>query len=178
MPKRLLYGLYAVLFIVSVTLIVWQGSFSGSFGSFAPDDPDQTIVVYGVSTIIFLVFVYLGFMLMRLIWKIWMERASDRPGSRIKTKLVAGALMLSVMPVFFMVLFSVYVLNNSIGKWFNLPAEHERVDFDRIAEALKRQTTKHMQKRSFWPPPPRQSCCWPGALPTRRGLRNSASPEG
>ena len=140
MPKRLLYGLYAVLFIVSVTLIVWQGSFSGSFGSFAPDDPDQTIVVYGVSTIIFLVFVYLGFMLMRLMWKIWMERASDRPGSRIKTKLVAGALMLSVMPVFFMVLFSVYVLNNSIGKWFNLPAEHERVDFDRIAEALKRQT--------------------------------------
>jgi two-component system, NtrC family, nitrogen regulation sensor histidine kinase NtrY len=140
MSKRLLYGLGAVLFIVSVTLIVWQGSFSGSFGSFAPVDPDQTFVVYGVSTIIFLVFVYLGFMFVRLIWKIWIERASDRPGSRIKTKLVAGALMLSVMPVFFMVYFSVYVLNNSMGKWFNLPAEHERVDFDRIAEALKRQT--------------------------------------
>jgi two-component system nitrogen regulation sensor histidine kinase NtrY len=140
MPKRLLYGLYAVLFIVSVTLIVWQGSFSGSFGSFVPEDPDQTFVVYGVSTIIFLVFVYLGFMFVRLIWKIWVERASARPGSRIKTKLVAGALMLSVMPVFFMVFFSVYVLNNSMGKWFNLPAEHERVDFDKIAEALKRQT--------------------------------------
>ncbi len=139
MPKRLLYALGAVLFIVVLTLIVWQGSFSGSFGSFAPD-PDQTFVVYGVSTIIFLVFVYLGFMFVRLIWKIWIERASDHPGSRIKTKLVAGALMLSVMPVFFMVFFSVSVLNNSMGKWFNLPAEHERVDFDRIAEALKRQT--------------------------------------
>ncbi len=79
-------------------------------------------------------------MFVRLIWKIWIERASDRLGSRIKTKLVAGALMLSVMPVFFMVFFSVYVLNNSMGKWFNLPAEHERVDFDKIAEALKRQT--------------------------------------
>jgi two-component system, NtrC family, nitrogen regulation sensor histidine kinase NtrY len=140
MSRRLLYTLGAVLFIVSITLIVWQGSFSGSFGSFVPNDPDQTFAVYGVSTIIFLVFVYLGFMLVRLLWKIWIERASDRFGSRIKTKLVAGALMLSVMPVFFMVLFSVYVLNNSIGKWFNLPAEHERVDFDRIAEALKRQT--------------------------------------
>src|SRR5580698_10306353 len=140
MPKRLLYGLGAGRFIVSVTLIVWQGSFSGSFGSFASPDPDQTFVIYGVSTIIFVVFVYLGFMFVRLIWKIWIERASARPGSRIKTKLVAGALMLSVMPVFFMVFFSVYVLNNSMGKWFNLPAEHERVDFDRIAEALKRQT--------------------------------------
>jgi two-component system nitrogen regulation sensor histidine kinase NtrY len=137
MPKRLLYGLYAVLFIVSVTLIVWEGSFSGSFGSFAPDDP---FVIYGVSTIVFLVFVYLGFIFVKLIWKIWIERSSDRPGSRIKTKLVAGALMLSVMPVFFMVLFSVYVLSNSMGKWFNLPAEHERVDLDRIAKALDRQT--------------------------------------
>ncbi len=147
MPKRLLYGLGAVLFIVSVTLIVWQSSFSGSFGSFAPDDADQTFVIYGVSTIISLVFVYLGFMLIRLIWKIWIERASDRLGSRIKTKLVAGALLLSIMPVFFMVFFSVYVLNNSMGKWFNLPAEHERVDLDRIAKALDRQTREQGECR-------------------------------
>lgn len=139
MPRRLLYTLGAVVFLISITLIVWLGSFSGSFGSLAPD-PDQTFVVYGVSTIIFLVFVYLGFMLVRLLWKVWIERASGRPGSRIKTKLLAGALMLSVMPAFFMVYFSVYVLNNSIGKWFNLPAEHERVDLVRISKALGRQT--------------------------------------
>jgi two-component system nitrogen regulation sensor histidine kinase NtrY len=140
MPRRLLYGLGAVLFIVTVTLIVWQSSFPGSFGSFAPDDADQTFAFYGVSIIIILVFVYLGFMLVRLLWRLWIERGSNHPGSRIKTKLVVGALLLSVMPVFFMVLFSVSVLNNSIKKWFNLPAEHELVDFDRIAKALDRQT--------------------------------------
>jgi len=140
MPKRLLYGLGAVLFIVTVTLIVWQSSFPGSFGSFAPDDADQTFAFYGLSIIIILVFVYLGFMLVRLLWRLWIERGSNHPGSRIKTKLVVGALLLSIMPVFFMVLFSVSVLNNSIKKWFNLPAEHELVDFDRIAKALDRQT--------------------------------------
>ncbi len=140
MPRRLLYGLGAVVFILSVTLIVWQGSFAGSFGSFAPDDADQTFLFSGISILIFLIFVWLGFMLVRLLWKLWIERTSDRPGSRIKTKLVVGALLLSVMPVFFMVLFSVEVLNNSIRKWFNLPAEHELVDFDRIARALERQT--------------------------------------
>lgn len=139
MPRRLLYALGAVLFLVTVALIVWQSSFSGSF-FFAPDDADQTFVLYGISILIFLVFVYLGFMLVRLIWKLWIERASDRVGSRIKIKLVVGALLLSVMPVFFMVLFSVNVLNNSIRKWFNLPAEHELVDLDRIAKALDRQT--------------------------------------
>jgi PAS domain S-box-containing protein len=138
MSRRLLYALGAVLFIVSVTLIVWQGSFPGSF--VAPDDPDQTFIFYGLSILIFLIFVWLGFMIVRLLWKLWIERASDRLGSRIKTKLVVGALLLSIMPVFFMVLFSVEVLNNSIRKWFNLPAEHELVDFDRIARSLDRQT--------------------------------------
>jgi PAS domain S-box-containing protein len=140
MPRRLLYTLGAILLLVSITLIVWLGSFSGSFGSFAPEDPDVTFVVYGVSTIIFLVFVYLGFMLVRMIWRVWIERTSDRPGSRIKTKLVAGALMLSAMPVFFMVFFSIYVLNNSMAKWFGQPVQHELVDFGRISKALSRQT--------------------------------------
>jgi two-component system nitrogen regulation sensor histidine kinase NtrY len=140
MPRRLLYTLGAVLLLVSVTLIVWLGSFSGSLGPFSDLDPDQTIVVYGVSTIIFLLFVYLGFMLVKQIWKVWIERTSHRPGSRIKTKLVAGALMLSVMPVFFMVLFSISVLNNSLAKWFTQPVQHELGDFDRISKALTRQT--------------------------------------
>jgi len=138
MPRRLTYGIGTIVFFVSVILIVWQGSFSGSLG-FAPDDPDQTFIFSGISILIFLLFVWLGFMLVRMLWKLWIERASDRPGSRIKTKLVAGALLLSAMPVFFMVMFSFYVLNNSINKWFSLPAEHERVDFDRIATALGRQ---------------------------------------
>jgi|SRR6185312_14866754 len=139
MTKRLLYVLGALLFIASVTLIVWQSSFSGSL-ALVPDDPDQTFVFYGLSILIFLIFVWLGFMIVRLLWKLWVERSNDRPGSRIKTKLVVGALLLSIMPVFFMVLFSVEVLNNSIRKWFNLPAEHELVDFDRIARGLNRQT--------------------------------------
>jgi len=140
--SRFLYGLGAVLFVLSVTLIVWQGSFRfpGSFGSFGPDDPQQTFIFYGISIFIFLLMVTLGFYLVRLIWKLWVERGSDRLGSRIRTKLVAGALLLSLMPVFFMVLFSVDVLNNTIAKWFNRPTQHELVDFDKIARALERQT--------------------------------------
>jgi PAS domain S-box-containing protein len=140
MPRRLTYVIGAIVFLVSVALIVWQVSFSGSFGTLAPDDPDTTVVYYGLSILIFLLFIWLGFMLVRLLWKIWIERASNRPGSRIKTKFVVGALVLSAMPVFFMVMFSVSVLNNSINKWFTLPQEHEVVDFDRIARALDRQS--------------------------------------
>ena len=139
MPKRVLHVLGAILLIASVTLVVWQGSFS--VGSFAPDDPEQTFVFYGISILIVLLMVTLGFMLARLIIKLWIDRSHDRPGSRISTKLVVGALALSMMPVFFMVLFNVYVLNRTMQKWFTLPEQHELVDLTTISGALDRQTS-------------------------------------
>lgn len=139
MPKRLLHVFGAILLIASVTLVVWQGSFS--VGSFAPGDPEQTFVFYGISILIILLMVTLGFMLARLIIKLWIERSQDRPGSRISTKLVVGALALSLMPVFFMVLFNVYVLNRTMQKWFTLPEQHELVDLATISTALERQTS-------------------------------------
>ena len=81
--------------------------------------------------------VTLGFMLVRIGVKLYIERRSNREGSRIKTKLVIGALALSFMPVFFMVLFSVHVLNRNLDKWFTRPEELERVDFIRIAKVLE-----------------------------------------
>jgi two-component system nitrogen regulation sensor histidine kinase NtrY len=138
MPRRLRHILGAILLAASVTLVVWQGSFS--VGSFAPDDPEMTFVFYGISILIVLLMVTLSFMLARLIVKLWIERSHDRPGSRISTKLVVGALALSMMPVFFMVLFNVYVLNRTMTKWFTLPEQHELVDLHAIENALGRQT--------------------------------------
>ena len=80
--------------------------------------------------------VTLGFMLVRIVVKLYIERRSNREGSRIKTKLVIGALALSLMPVFFMVLFSYYVLNRNLEKWFARPVEKERVAFVQIAKVL------------------------------------------
>ncbi len=135
MKNRILYGLALVLLILSATLVIWQGSFD--FGGFRPNDPQQTFTFWAVSILIFLLMVTLGFMLVRISVKLYMERQSNREGSRIKTKLVVGALALSFMPVFFMVLFSIYVLNRTLEKWFMGPVEAERVDFIRIAKVLE-----------------------------------------
>lgn len=138
--RRFGYLLGAIFLIASVTVIVWLGDFPGSFGSFAPDDPTQTFVFYAISILIFLLMVTLGFMLVRLIVKLWIERSRDRAGSGITTKLLVGAIAISVMPVFFMVLFNVYVMNATMQKWFTRPEQHELVDFEKIANALERQT--------------------------------------
>ena len=76
---------------------------------------------WAVSTLIFLLTVTLGFMLFRDTVKLYLERQRNREGSRIKTKLVFGALALSLLPVVFLVLFSYVILNRNVEKWFSAP---------------------------------------------------------
>ena len=140
MKNRILYGSALVLLIISATLVIWQGSFD--FGVFRPNDPQQTFTFWAVSILIFLLMVTLGFMLVRIGVKLYIERRSNREGSRIKTKLVIGALVLSFTPVFFMVLFSVHVLNRTLEKWFMAPVTYERVAFVQIAKVLEDEIRK------------------------------------
>ena len=137
MKKRFLNGLYIVLLAISVVLVVWQGSFN--FGEYGPADLTQTFIYWATSSLVFVLMVTLGFILFRTGVKLYIERRSGREGSRLKTKLVIGALALSSIPAFFLVLFSVYVLNYNLNKWFSRPVEIEQHTFGEIAEALKRE---------------------------------------
>ncbi len=135
MKKRLIYGSGIFLLLVLMTLVVWQG---GSFGSsvYIPTDPRQTLVLWPVSLLIFILMVALGFMLVRNGVKLLVERRSNREGSRIRTKLVVGAIALSITPVVFMVIFSFEVMSHNLDKWFTSPMQSSRADFDEIARAL------------------------------------------
>ena len=130
MRRPYLYGLGLVLLVFSAVLILWQGSFT--FGQYAPSSPEQTFLYWAVSTLVFLLAVTLGFMLFRTAARLYIERRKNIEGSRIKTKLVVGALALSFMPVFFLVLWSVYVLNRNLDKWFSGPAEGVRHSLSNI----------------------------------------------
>jgi PAS domain S-box-containing protein len=137
MKKRFLYGAGIVLLIISATLVIWQGSFT--FGDFGPSSPEQTFLYWAVSTLVFLLTVTLGWILFRTGAKLYLERRSNREGSRIRTRLVIGALALSFMPVFFLVLWSVSVLNRNLDKWFSRPAEGVRLELSEIAGVLGRE---------------------------------------
>jgi len=139
MRKRLIYGSVSILLAISVILVVWEGSFNP--GNFRPTNPNQTLIFWAVSSLIFLLMVTLGWILIREFVKLYVERQSRREGSRIKTKLVVGALALSFVPVFFLVLFSYYVMNRNIATWFQEPAGNELKAF----EAITRQLGKEMQ---------------------------------
>jgi PAS domain S-box-containing protein len=134
MCKHLAFGSGVVLLAILVTLVVWQGSFN--LDQFAPSSIQQTYLFWAVSTLVFILTVMLGFILFRTAVRLYIERQSNRPGSHIKSKLIGGALALSVLPVVFLVLWSVSVLNRNLDSWFSRPARSMNVDLSQVGTAL------------------------------------------
>ena len=82
--------------------------------------------------------VTLGFILFRELVKLYVARQANQEGSRIRTKLVLGALALSCFPVFFLVLFSFEVLNRSVDRWFTRPGGQQVELFVDVRECAAR----------------------------------------
>jgi PAS domain S-box-containing protein len=148
MRKRIAFATGLVLLAILVTLVVWQSSFS--FGEFGPASTPQTYVFWGVSTLIFILTVTLGFMLFRTALKLYVERQRNREGSRIRSRLVIGALALSFMPVLFLVLFSVSVLNYNLATWFSRPARNIRWSLIEVGVAMDREAQARAQLLARW----------------------------
>jgi PAS domain S-box-containing protein len=123
MRKRLLYGLAIVLLVVSTVLVVWQGSFHQK--DFLPSSPAQTLILWAVSLLIFILLITVGWILAREFIKLYVARQAKQPGSRIRTKLVVGALLLSCLPVFFLALWSYEVYNINLYAWFTNPVDQQ-----------------------------------------------------
>jgi PAS domain S-box-containing protein len=137
MRKRVLYGLAIVLLALSVVLVVWQGSFR--LGPFSPEGAQLALTYWATLVLIFILIVVLAFNLAREFLKLYVARQANEEGSRIRTKLVVGALTLSVVPVFFLVFFSYEVFSFNANKWFTEPAEVRRDQFIGLATSLKKE---------------------------------------
>src|ERR1700689_128017 len=134
MRKRYVFGGGVVLLALLLTLVVWQVSFK--FGEYGPADAAQTFAFWAVSTLIFILTVTLLVRLVRTGVKLYLERQSGREGSRIQSKLVAGALALSLLPVVFLFLFGWVILNRTLQKWFSAPGDNIRAELIHSAVAL------------------------------------------
>ena len=138
----------AIALAVSVVLVVWQGSFT--FGEYAPTSIEQTYLFWAVSTVIFLLMVTLGFMLFRTVVRLYLERRTNQGRIGIKAKMVIGALALTFIPVFFMVLFSISVLNRNLDKWFSRPAEDVQLNLQEISAALEEESRRKAEALAEW----------------------------
>jgi PAS domain S-box-containing protein len=145
--RHIAFPAAALSFVVLLALVIWQGSFRISY---SPSGMIETIVLWAVSTLIFVLTVTLAFMLFRAGVKLYIDRQSNKEGSRIHSKLLFGALALTLAPALFYVLFSVYVLNRTLDKWFSRPAENIQLRLQDLDASYKKEAQKRVQAETDW----------------------------
>ncbi len=148
MKHRLLYGAATFLLVLCVTFVLWQGSFRTE--GFDPQSATQIFLYWAVSALIFVLMVTLGFILFRTGLKLYIERRANREGSRIKTKLMIGALALSFLPVCFLVFFSVHVLNFNLARWFSRPGIDMRTDLMEVTRSFQGEVQGKADAQARW----------------------------
>src|SRR3989449_3246978 len=98
-----------------------------TFGSlnvpFEPKSWRAVMVLYAVSSFITAAFLIFGLILARTILRLWAERSREQLGARFKTKMVVGAMAISLLPIVFMFIVSYSLINRSLLLWFPKPLE-------------------------------------------------------
>lgn len=84
-----------------------------------PNTSGETLAFTGLTVVIFLLLIVLLMLLLRNIFKLYTGQASNALGARLRTRMVAGAALIALMPAVFMFLFSFELMNRSIDRWFS-----------------------------------------------------------
>ncbi len=147
MRRRFVFAAAAVIFLILLILMVWQGSFSFSF---RPSDVHETIVLSAVSILIFILAVTLAFMLFRAGIKLYMDRQRNREGSRIRSRLLLGALALTLAPTLFSAFFNYFVLNRTLNKWFMQPVGGIEMNLGEFDRSYRTEAQGRIQAEANW----------------------------
>jgi two-component system, NtrC family, nitrogen regulation sensor histidine kinase NtrY len=105
-----------------------------------PDSAGQTLGLVALSALVFLLLVVLTFVLFRNLLKLYAERRIGVLGSRFRTRMMVGALVLSFAPAIVMFMFSYGLMNRSIDKWFSSPVNALHQGSGRVAALLTAST--------------------------------------
>ncbi len=84
---------------------------------------NEVVILYALSAIIVAALMVFGLILTRTLLRLWAERRAEQLGSRFKTKMVLGAMAISLLPVLFMFYVSYGLLNRTLNRWFPRPLE-------------------------------------------------------
>ena len=113
-----------------------------TFGSLTvPVEPKSwraVLALYAVSSFITAAFLVFGLILARTTLRLWVERSREQLGARFKTKMVVGAMAISLLPIIFMFIVSYSLINRSLLLWFPKPLEIASEETQKLLNDLGR----------------------------------------
>src|SRR5215469_574451 len=132
--RKLLIGLGVclLLFVFLATLNAFNINFLN------PASPLQTLVFITLSTLAFVLFVVVLVLLVRNFLKLYADQRSRILGTRLRTRMLWGAVLVSLVPLGFMFAFSYLLMNRAVDRWFSQPVTEMRDDANRATFELFR----------------------------------------
>ncbi len=106
-----------------------------------PATTEQIVVYTAISAIAFLIFIGVLILLVRNVLKLYADQKSRVMGSRLRTRMLWGAVLVSLLPISFMFLFSYLLMNRAVDRWFSQPVTQMRDDANDLALQLSQYTT-------------------------------------
>jgi two-component system nitrogen regulation sensor histidine kinase NtrY len=108
-----------------------------------PDTSGETLAFTGLTVVVFLLLLVLLLLLLRNILKVYADQSSTALGTRLRTRMVVGAVLIAVTPAVFMFLFSFQLMNRSIDRWFSPNTTQLREDSTRVVLELAQYVTSN-----------------------------------
>jgi len=106
-----------------------------------PATTGEIVVFVGLSTVVFLIFVAVLVLLVRNVLKLYSDQRSRVMGTRLRTRMLWGAVLVSLIPLAFMFAFSYDLLNRSVDRWFSQDPNEMRNDSNHLALELAQYTS-------------------------------------
>ena len=138
---------------------------------FEPGEGNDLVVLFGLSTLIGIAFLVFSLVLTRSLVRLWAERRAGQLGSRFKTKLVLGAIGISLLPVTFLFFFSYALVNRTLNSWFPRPLEIANEQSLALIADMSHDARNRLDQTA------EQAAEWLSASPGRRTLKGWAQQQ-
>jgi two-component system, NtrC family, nitrogen regulation sensor histidine kinase NtrY len=101
-----------------------------------PQGLNQLVILYALNVIILATLMVFGLILIRSLLRLWAERRARQLGSRFKTKMVLGAMAVSLLPLIFMFFISYSLMNRTLNRWFPRSLEVAYAETDALLREM------------------------------------------
>jgi two-component system, NtrC family, nitrogen regulation sensor histidine kinase NtrY len=126
-----------------VTILLAAVFTLGSLGlPVTPDTRNELFVLFAVSTFIVAALIVFGLILFRSLVRL----GANQPGARFRTKMVVGAMAISLLPVVFMFIISYGLMNRTLGKWFPQPLELAAQESQKLINELGKRERERLNE--------------------------------
>jgi two-component system, NtrC family, nitrogen regulation sensor histidine kinase NtrY len=113
-----------------------------------PEQGNSLVILFALSTFVFVAFLVFGLVLLRSLLRLWNERKAGLLGSRFKTKMVFGAMGVSLLPLVFLFMFSYSLVNRTLNLWFPKPLEIANAESQKLLDDYSRELHERLNLRA------------------------------